>query len=71
MKLWKVYVVYAENRKSPVVSEYLIVAADADQAKLLLPKEATAERDWDYLTFICQELGTIKAKPKPQEVKQA
>lgn len=71
LKLWKVYVVYAENRKSPVVSEHLIVAQDADQAKMLVPQQETSSRDWDYLTFLVEEIGVVKAKPKPQEVKQA
>jgi hypothetical protein len=72
MKLYDVYLVYAENRKNPYIKVYGgIVAKDPEDAKVKsgLMREIKEEWDADYLTFITREIGEVKVKEKPKEVK--
>ena len=70
--LYEVYMIYAENRKSPVIHhEVGIIASDEEDAKIKsgLMKKIDEEWDADYLTFICKKIGEVKVKEKPKEVK--
>ena len=72
MKLYDVVMVYAESRKDPViVAKKYIIAKDAEDAKIKsgLMKEVDEKWDADYLTFIVSEIGEVKVKEKPKEVK--
>lgn len=72
MNLWDVYLVYAENRKSPtILPVYGVIARDEEDAKIKsgLMKSVLSEWDADYLTFIVKNIGMVKVKEKPKEVK--
>jgi len=72
MILYDVYLVYAEDRKNPIViNKFGVIARDEEDAKIKsgLMKEVQDEWDADYLNFICKEIGDVKVKAKPKEVK--
>jgi hypothetical protein len=71
MVLYDVYLVYGENRKKPVVIREQVVARDEEDAKVKSGLMAKVDQDWDadYLTFICDEIGEVKVKERPKEVK--
>lgn len=71
--LYDVYLVYAEDRKNPViVSMFGVIAASDEDAKIKSGLMSKVEEQWDadYLTFIVKKIGEVKVKSKPQEVKQ-
>jgi len=70
--LYDVYLVYAEDRKSPFIEVRKGIIADSEEdAKIKSGLMKMVEDTWDadYLTFIVVELGGVKVKPKPNEVK--
>lgn len=72
MELYNVYLVYAEDRKKPVVKRVDgVLAKNTEDAKVKsgLMKDVDPEWDSDYLNFICEHIGTVNVKPKPTEVK--
>jgi hypothetical protein len=72
MKLYDVYLVYAETRLAPFfMRKDNIIAKDPEDAKIKsgLMKEVLSHWDSDYLTFITKEIGEVKVKEKPKEVK--
>lgn len=73
MNLYTVYLVYAEDRKAPVVKRVDgVIAKNGEDAKVKsgLMKEVDDSWDSDWLNFIVEEIGAVKVKPKPTEVKQ-
>ena len=72
MELYTVYLVYAEDRKAPVVKRVDgVLAKNTEDAKVKsgLMKEVQDDWDSDYLNFICEHIGTVNVKAKPTEVK--
>ena len=72
MELYTVYLIYAEDRKSPVVKRVDgVLAKNPEDAKVKsgLMKEVDAEWDSEFLTFIAEHIGTVAVKPRPTEVK--
>ena len=70
--LYNVYLVYGEDRKNPIIREKKGIIADSEEdAKIKsgLMREVDESWDADYLTFIVEEIGEVKIKPKPKEVK--
>lgn len=70
--LYEVTMVYAEDRKNPVVfRELALIAASEEDAKIKSGFMSRVKSEWDadYLTFIVKKIGDIKVKAKPQEVK--
>ena len=73
MTLYDVYLVYAEDRKNPIVHRVFgVIARDEEDAKIKSGLMQQVQDDWDadYLNFICKEIGDVKVKEKPKEVKQ-
>ena len=71
--LYDVHLIYAEDRKHPLVFSEINIIADSDEdAKLksALMQEVKGDWDMDYLTFIVKKIGDVKVKEKPKEVKQ-
>lgn len=71
-KLYNVYMIYGENRKQLVIKKKDdVIASDEEDAKIKsgLMKTISEEWDNDYLTFIVHEIGEVKVKEKPKEVK--
>lgn len=72
-ELYDVYMVYAEDRKNPVVVvKRGVIASDDEDAKIKSGLMKKIDEDWDadYLTFICYTIGEVSVKEKPKEVKQ-
>ena len=72
MKLYEVWMVYAENRSKPKCTHIDgVIAKDPEDAKIKsgLMKDIPEEWDADYHTFIVKEIGDVKVKEKPKEVK--
>jgi hypothetical protein len=76
MYLYDVWMIYAEDRKEPVVDNAIIehkqvIAKDEDDAKVKSGVMQLVEKHWDsdYLSFIVNEIGEVKVKEKPKEVK--
>jgi hypothetical protein len=72
MFLYRVYLIYAEDRKNPmIVTTGSTVAKDDDDAKVKSGVYAKILPDWDadYITVVVEKVGEVKVKPKPQEVK--
>lgn len=72
-ELYDVYMVYAEDRKNPVIEiKRGVIASDEEDAKIKSGLMKKIDEDWDadYLTFICYEIGSVSVKEKPKEVKQ-
>jgi len=73
MTLYDVYMTYGEDRKNVIVERRAgILALDEEDAKIKSGLLGMVDKSWDndYLTFIVLEIGDIKVKPKPKEVKQ-
>lgn len=71
--LYDVYMVYAENRKKPVMEiKRGIIASDEEDAKIKSGLMKSVQEDWDadFLTFVVNKIGDVKVKEKPKEVKQ-
>lgn len=71
--LFDVYMVYAEDRKKPIINSVFGVVAESDEdAKIKsgLLKMIDDEWDADYLTFIVKKIGDVRVKERPKEVKQ-
>lgn len=71
-KLYSVYMIYGENRKQLIIKKKEdVIASDVEDAKIKsgLMKTISEEWDNDYLTFIVNEIGEVKVKEKPKEVK--
>ncbi len=71
--LYDVHLIYAEDRKSPIIKQKIGIIADSEEdAKIKsgLMKEIDDTWDADYLTFIVCKIGDVKVKEKPKEVKQ-
>jgi len=71
-QLYRVYLVYAEDRLNPLVMFKDVVAVHEEDAKIKsgLMAEIKPEWDADYLTIYADEIFQVKVKPKPKEVKQ-
>lgn len=71
MKLYEVWMVYAEDIKNPFIFYSRIIARNPEDAKLknIFAKDIKEEWDIDYLTIIVREIGDVKVKEKPKEVK--
>lgn len=71
MKLYEVWTVYVEDQKKPIIAWQRLVARDQEEAKIKsgLLKEIDDTWDTDYLTVIVKEIGDVKVKEKPKEVK--
>ena len=70
--LYEVWLVYAENRKKPIIMKKEgIIADNEEDAKIRsgLMKDINDTWDTDYLTVICIEVASVKVKSKPKEVK--
>ncbi|KKK59534.1 hypothetical protein LCGC14_3033430 [marine sediment metagenome] len=70
--LYEVWLVYAENRKKPIIMKKEGVIADNEEdAKIRsgLMKDVNDTWDTDYLNIICIEIASVKVKSKPKEVK--
>jgi len=70
--MYNVYLVYGEDRKKPVIhKQYGVIANSKEDAKIKsgLMKDINETWDEDYLTFIVEEIGEVKIKEKPKEVK--
>lgn len=71
--LFDVYMVYAENRKKPVMEiKRGIIASDEEDAKIKSGLMKLVQENWDadFLTFVVNIIGEVKVKEKPKEVKQ-
>lgn len=71
-KLYEVWLVYAEDRKKPIIQKREgIIADNEEDAKIKsgLMKDIKDEWDTDYLNIICKDIADIKVKSKPKEVK--
>jgi hypothetical protein len=72
MTLYDVYLVYAEDRKKPVIIPMFGVIANGEedaQIKSGLMKKVEDDWDADYLTFIVKAIGSVKVKEKAKEVR--
>ena len=72
MYLYRVYLIYAADRKNPVVvTTGSTIAKDDDDAKVKsgVYQKILPEWDADYVTIITEKVAEVKVKPKPQEVK--
>ena len=72
-ELYDVYMVYAEDRKNPIIEiKRGVIACGEEDAKVKSGLMKKVDEDWDsdYLTFICYEIGSVSVKEKPKEVKQ-
>lgn len=72
MVLYDVYLVYAEDRKNPIViNRFGVIARNEEDAKIKsgLMKEVQDNWDADYLNFIVKEIGDVKVKERPKEVR--
>ena len=70
--LYEVWLVYAENRKKPIIMKKEgIIADNEEDAKIRsgLMKDINDTWDTDYLNIICIEVASVKVKSKPKEVK--
>jgi hypothetical protein len=73
MYLYRVYLIYAADRKNPqIVTSGSVVAANDEQAKIRAGIFAKVDPAWDhdYVTIIAENVGEVKVKAKVQEVKQ-
>jgi hypothetical protein len=71
-KLYRVVMVYGEDRDNPVVEiRDNVLAKDAEDAKIKSGLMSKVDPKWDadYLTLAAMELCSVKVKAKPQEVK--
>lgn len=70
MALFNVYMVYAEDRDSPIIEEDLVVADSEEQAKTkaaFLPKKGW---DLDYFTVFAKPICEVVVKERPTEILQ-
>jgi hypothetical protein len=70
--LWNVYLVYGGDRDLPIQHvSLLILASDAEDAKVKSGLYSKVEKDWDsdYLTICAVKVCDVKIKAKPAEVK--
>ncbi len=71
MGLYNVYLVYAEDTKNPDINGPVqVLARNEEDAKLKAAFVINPNWDTDFLTILAVELGDVKVKAKPQEVKQ-
>jgi hypothetical protein len=72
MFLYRVYLIYAADRKNPkIVTTGSTIAKDDEDAKIKSGVYAQIDASWDadYVTIIAEMVAEVKVKPKPQEVK--
>lgn len=72
MYLYRVWLIYAEDRKNPVVSRMSeVVAKDEEDAKVksCVYREVNPDWDNDYMTIFAEEICPVQVKKKPTEVK--
>lgn len=72
MYLYQVFLVYGLGDVcSPCLPRY-VIAKDEDNAilKSKIHGDIDGEWDTDYVTILCLNIGEVKTKPKPKEVKQ-
>jgi hypothetical protein len=71
--VFDVYLYYGEDRKN-VVSKRVndVIADSAEDAKVRSGIYADVKKEWDadFLTIIVKQIGEIKVKATPSEVKQ-
>ena len=70
MFLYRVYLIYAADRKNPqVITTGSTIAKDDEDAKVKsgVYQKIDAEWDADYITVVCEKVAEVKVKPKPQE----
>jgi len=70
--LFKVTLCYGEDRKAPIVMEFLPVIADGDEdAKIKSGVYGAIDKDWDadFVTVLIQKIGDVRVKERPKEVK--
>jgi len=73
MFLYRVYLVYAADRKNPqIVTTGSTVAKDEEDAKIKSGVYAKIQADWDpdYITIVAEQVAEVRVKAKAQEVKQ-
>ena len=73
MYLYRVYLIYAADRKNPqIVTTGSTVASGDEDAKIKAGVFTQIDPAWDhdYITIIAEKVGEVKVKAKAQEVKQ-
>lgn len=69
--LYDVYLIYAENLNAPIVKKASAIARGDEDAKIKsgLMKQIESSWDSDYLSILVNQIGVVRFKKKPQEVK--
>lgn len=69
--LYDVYLIYAENLTKPIVKKGSAIARTDEDAKIKsgLMKEIDPQWDSDYLSILVKQIGVVRFKKKPTEVK--
>jgi len=73
MFLYRVYLIYAADRKNPkIVTTGSTIAKDDEDAKVKSGVYLNIDAEWDadYITVVSEKVAEVKVKPKPQEVHQ-